>query len=176
MAQRPRERRRTLLINRETQRRIVYAISFFPTLGLALCCVIVAIFARKLLGEAVRADAELPSLAPLFMSLLGFVLISAVVVLVQALRFSHRVAGPSYRLCKSIERIRSGDISFRVNLRDGDHLSEIANEVNRLLEWLNQNPPRGARTGSDVVTLGADPCESSLEPVCVPQSGSGPVL
>ena len=159
------ERRRTLVVNPRTQRRIVYAFSLVPTLGLTLCCVIVAIFARKVLGEAVRADAELPSLVPLFLSLLGFVVVSAIVVLVQALRFSHRVAGPTYRLCKSLQRIRTGDVSFRVHLRAGDHLEEIAVEVNHLLEWLNANPPAGVRTGSDVVTLDAD-VDHDLESVC----------
>jgi len=28
-----------------------------------------------------------------------------------------------------------------VNLREGDHLVEIRDELNKLLDWLNQNPP-----------------------------------
>ena len=74
----------------------------------------------------------------------------------QALRFSHRIAGPIYRITKSLQQVRSGDIGFRVHLRQGDHLTEIAAELNLLLDWLNANPPAGVRTGGDVVQLEGD--------------------
>ena len=157
------ERRRTLVVNRELQQRIIFAVSLVPTIGLALACVIVAVFCRRLLGEAMRADAQLPSLVPLFLSLLGFVIVSAIVVVLQALRFSHRIAGPAYRLLKSMERLRSGDLAFRVHLRKGDHLVELADELNRVLDYLNEHPPRGATTGSDIVEVEADEPEPELE-------------
>jgi len=103
---------------------------------------------------ATERDVELPTLVPLFLAILGFTLAVAALVVFQALRFSHRIAGPAYRLVKSLERIRSGDISFRVNLRRGDHLSEVAAELNNLLDWLNENPPPGVKTGSDLVRVG----------------------
>ncbi len=147
-------RSRILIVNEPLQKRIILAVSLIPTLGLALCTLIVAVFCRRLLGEATEHDVDLPSLVPLFFALLGFTLASAAVVVFQALRLSHRIAGPAYRLIKSIERIRSGDISFRVNLRRGDHLTEVAAEMNNLLDWLNDNPPRGVKTGTDVVRIG----------------------
>ena len=134
-------RRQILIVNSAAQKRIVLAITLFPSIALASSTMVVAVFCRRLLGEAARAEVELPSLMPLFVAMLAFVVASGVVILVQALRFSHRVAGPSYRLMKSLERVRAGDIGFRVKLRMGDHLGEVADEMNRLLEWLNQNPP-----------------------------------
>lgn len=134
-------RRKILIVNSAAQKRIVLAITLFPSIALASSTMVVAVFCRRLLGEAARAEVELPSLMPLFVAMLAFVAASGVVILVQALRFSHRVAGPSYRLMKSLERIRGGDIGFRVKLRQGDHLGEVAEELNRLLEWLNANPP-----------------------------------
>ncbi len=157
MDQKDFERRRSLVVNREIQRRILFAIAFVPTLGLTLCCIIVAIFCRRLLVEATQAEAELPSLVPLLASLVAFVFVSGVVVLMQGLRFSHRVAGPIYRLTASMRRIRTGDIGFRVTLRRGDHLKELADELNLTLDWLNQNPPRGVRTGSDIVEVPLEP-------------------
>ena len=38
------------------------------------------------------------------------------------------------------------DISLTVKLRQGDHLGEIRDELNLLLDYLNENPPKGART------------------------------
>jgi hypothetical protein len=148
-----RDRRRTLIVNEYVQRRIVGAVILIPTVGLALCTVIVAAFCRKLLAETMRADVELPSLVPLFVSVLVFFVIASFVVAIQGLRFSHRIAGPCYRLCRSMERVRDGDIAFRVHLRKGDYLTEVASEFNRLLDWLNDNPPTGVRTGGDVVEV-----------------------
>lgn len=147
-------RRRTLIVNEPLQKRIIVAVSLIPTVGLALATLIVAVFCRRLLGEALEQDVDLPSLLPLFVSILGFTLAAGAVVVFQAMRFSQRIAGPAYRLIKSMERIRSGDISFRVNLRRGDHLTEVAAEMNNLLDWLNDNPPDGVRTGTDLVRVG----------------------
>lgn len=156
MAASDRVRRRVLVVNEQLQKRIIVGISLIPTAGLAACTVIVAVFCRRLLGEATQQDVELPSLVPLFLSVLGFTLAAGAVVVFQALRFSHRIAGPAYRLIKSMERIRTGDISFRVNLRRGDHLTEVAAEMNSLLDWLNQNPPAGVKTGGDLVPVAHD--------------------
>jgi hypothetical protein len=136
-------RRKILIINEPLQKQIVLAISLMPTFGLAACTLIVAVFCRRLLGEASFYEIELPSLVPLFLSILAFTVAAGVVGILQAVRFSHRIAGPAYRLIKSMERMRSGDIAFRIQLRKGDHLTEIADEMNRLLDWLNANPPPG---------------------------------
>lgn len=146
-------RRKVLVVNENMQRRIILAVALLPTIGLTTAAVIVAVFCRRLLGEASQAEADLPSLVPLFLSVLGFVVVCGVVVLHQALRFSHKIAGPVYRITRSMERIREGDVGFRVNLRRGDYLTEIADELNLLLDWLNENPPPGVRTGSDVVEV-----------------------
>jgi hypothetical protein len=84
----------------------------------------------------------------------GFLLISGAVVMVQAMKVARRVAGPEHCLRQAMRRIRNGDLAFRVHLRKGDLLVELAEECNELLDWLNHNPPAGAVTGSDVVEVG----------------------
>lgn len=167
MATEGRNRRRILVVNEPLQKRIILGISLIPTFGLTACTLIVAVFCRRLLSEASVNDVDLPSLVPLFVSVLGFTLASGAVVVFQALRFSHRIAGPAYRLVRSMERMRSGDLAFRVNLRRGDHLTEVAAEMNRLLDWLNANPPSGARTGTDVVELTGGGVEDEDEEIGV---------
>jgi len=144
------ERRRTLVVNKEAQKRIVFAVSLFPALALAMATMIIAVFCRKLMGEAARTEAALPSLVPLFISSLGFALVSILIIFNQALRFSHRIAGPAYRLRQACSRIMGGDISFRVQLRKGDHLTEVADSLNDLLEWLNEHPPDGVEVLRDL--------------------------
>lgn len=55
-----------------------------------------------------------------------------------ALQQSHRIAGPTRRLEASIQRIRSGDLDFRVTLRDGDELTSLARELNELIDVLQE--------------------------------------
>ena len=60
-----------------------------------------------------------------------------------ALKLSHRVAGPVYRLRQTIRAITAGQPIRRVKLRDGDHLTEVADDFNEMLLALEE---RGAIT------------------------------
>lgn len=131
-------RRKKLVINKPVQRRIIFAVSFVPILGLVGATLAVALLAGRVLDEARMAEVNLPTLAPLFVSLFFFILTAGALVVVQALRYSHRIAGPMYRLCQSIKRMRERDLDFEVTLRDGDELTEIATELNHLISTLKR--------------------------------------
>lgn len=53
--------------------------------------------------------------------------------------FSHRIAGPVYRMKADIEKVLAGDKDVRVVLRKSDKLQDLAESVNLLLEDLNKN-------------------------------------
>ena len=55
-----------------------------------------------------------------------------------AIRFSHRIAGPVYRLKKSLDDAIAGDYSVRISLRKRDFLKDIADKMNQLLEALDK--------------------------------------
>ncbi|MBZ0154156.1 MAG: hypothetical protein K8J09_21735 [Planctomycetes bacterium] len=108
----------------------------------------------------VAATADGPAAGPgLWFAVAAFLVTVVAVVLAQGLRMAERVAGPEHRLRAALQRIRSGDVGFRVTLRRGDPLQELARECNALLDWLNHNPPAGARTGTDIVEVGAEELE-----------------
>lgn len=146
MARTTQNRRRKLLVNKPLQSKLILNISLVPALGLAVTAVVTAIYCTKLMDEAMATDSELPNLMPLFYLVIAFELLAGFFLLFNALKESHRIAGPAYRICKSIERIRSGDLAFTVKLRQRDHLTDVADELNRLLDYLNENPPPGAVT------------------------------
>ena len=60
-----------------------------------------------------------------------------------AMRFTHRVAGPIYRFRQTILAITAGEPVRRVKLRNGDQLNEVADDINDMLEVLEE---RGAIT------------------------------
>jgi methyl-accepting chemotaxis protein len=49
---------------------------------------------------------------------------------------SHKIAGPVYRIEKSLGSMAAGDLSFRITLRKGDEMVSLANNINRLTDSL----------------------------------------
>jgi methyl-accepting chemotaxis protein len=49
---------------------------------------------------------------------------------------SHKIAGPVYRLKKSLQDITEGNLNFKVKLRKWDDLKDLAEHVNQLVEEL----------------------------------------
>ena len=150
-------RRKKMVVNKPLQGELILKISLFPTLALAATTVLLAVFCQKLTDEALVADIELPSLVPLLMTTMVFVFVSVLFLLYNALKISHRIAGPIYNICRCLKRMREGDIGFKVTLRQGDHLEEIRDELNLVLDWLNENPPAGATTRASVEAKAQEP-------------------
>ena len=48
--------------------------------------------------------------------------------------YSHQFAGPSYKLEKCLREISAGNLSFRIQLRSGDALHNVADSVNYLVD------------------------------------------
>lgn len=129
--------------------------ALLPESLIVVCSLVLVWFFRGVLGEAQKSDIELGTLVPLFIAVLGFAVAAGVLVMTQVSRSSRRLKGPSQRLILAMQRARRGDLAHRVHLRHGDELRDIAAEFNRLLDWLNANPPEGAETGTDMVDVDA---------------------
>lgn len=107
----------------------------------------------RILQEAARGEVSRMTSTFLVLAVVGFCVSCSAVVIGYAYRLLSRLMGPSHRLISAMQRIREGDIGFRVHLRKGDMLMDVANELNHLLDWLNTNPPGGVTVGSDVVDV-----------------------
>ena len=62
----------------------------------------------------------------------GLILIFILAVL--SIFLTHRIAGPVYKIRKTIRLVHDGDSSERVVLRDHDEFQDLAQEVNRLID------------------------------------------
>lgn len=51
--------------------------------------------------------------------------------------FSHRIAGPLYRIEKNLESIASGDLTVNTRFRGMDQLNVLANDLNEMVRSLN---------------------------------------
>ena len=92
--------------------------------------------------------------------LLLLVLVNVIIIFIVSIMYSHQIAGPAYKLEKSIQRIASGDLTFEVTLRKNDNLKELAAAINGMLSKF-RNTLASARTLSDDIakkleTMGDD--------------------
>ena len=154
------ERRRSRVVDAPRQARMVLHLTALPMGVMLVAAIVMWILARNLFDEAEAGNADLPSLGPLVMTQFVFVVIAGAIAVWQAWRHSHRVVGPAHRIASLLRRLRSGDTGFRVELRHGDELQEVADELNELIETLQQTAwqrQAGARSvGAPASTTPAD--------------------
>ena len=64
--------------------------------------------------------------------------ISCVTVFILGVRFTHRMAGPVYRLRSNIAEMADGNLGKKVSIRENDYFQSLAAEIDRLREqWHN---------------------------------------
>ncbi len=131
-------RRRRLIVNPALQSRIIVNISWPPAVALAVSALLFGLFSTSLLDEAFIAKVELPSLVPVLVTMIGFLIVSLGFLVFQALKLSHRIAGPMYRLQKTLEAAKAGDYTVRANLREHDYLVQVADSLNEFLDVLDR--------------------------------------
>ncbi len=74
-------------------------------------------------------------LLPVLVGVNVFALLFSSIVLVF---YTHRIAGPAYRICRVLKSLARGQLSAPVRLRAGDFLTELADTLNQALIFLNQ--------------------------------------
>lgn len=78
-----------------------------------------------------------------FVGVIALVVLGATAVnFMIALLVSHKIAGPVYRLKKSMEQVSAGDLSLLIKLREGDELQELKDSFNEMVNSLRQRAVR----------------------------------
>lgn len=72
-------------------------------------------------------------------SLIPKIVILVAVIFVAGIFISHRIAGPMYRIEKSAEAIRNGDLSVNFNIRKSDEMYETAVTLEEMVESLRKD-------------------------------------
>jgi hypothetical protein len=83
---------------------------------------------------------------------IGVTLFAYVVLLFlyDAMTFSHRVVGPLYRIRKMIQAVTTGEAVERLQLRKGDFLQELKDDLNEMLQSLEQRGAVVLKSGEPV--------------------------
>ncbi|NOX97090.1 MAG: methyl-accepting chemotaxis protein [Nitrospirae bacterium] len=140
MSNKQRYRRRKYFIKNSTQSRLILKTYIVLAVVLVLVGTLFYIAANKNLeGDYFKAHLVLKTtmdnLLPILIAVNGIALILAAFLIV---RFTHRIAGPVYRLRKMAPRIAEGDLSRELKFRQSDEAKEIAEAVNQIIAGLRQ--------------------------------------
>jgi methyl-accepting chemotaxis protein len=64
-------------------------------------------------------------------------LVIGLIVIMATLLASHKIAGPMFRFEQDIDRISTGDLKSRIDIRTGDQFQAIAVSLNKMIDSLN---------------------------------------
>ncbi|MBI5586942.1 MAG: methyl-accepting chemotaxis protein [Deltaproteobacteria bacterium] len=92
-----------------------------------------------------------------FYSIFILVVITTAIAVISVL-YSHKIAGPIYRLEKNLELIGSGDLTVNTRFRRTDQLFVLADEINAMVRSLNHTV-----RGYGEALLRVQRCEERIE-------------
>lgn len=97
------------------------------------------LFAWKMIAEGPTNPGQqflemLQDYLPVFICLIILVPVMAW----DAIRFSHRLVGPLVRFRKTMQTIAEGEAVRPIKLRDGDYLTDLRDDFNKMLEELQK--------------------------------------
>lgn len=133
------------LLERAFKIRFGLKLCFFTLLGGAAVVLLLYFSLARSLGDsygsAIYTIHELkirvlPLIFASSYSILILGLITGAIAVISVL-FSHRIAGPLFRLEKSLDAIASGDLTVSTRFRGMDQLSVLADELNTMVRSLN---------------------------------------
>lgn len=135
----PRWRRRNYFIKKEFQARFILRFILIILLGIAASSGIVYYLTSKRMEEAYyRSHIKIASTGEIVYPILftaniitiGIVIVITIII---TLLISHKIAGPLYRIEKSIREISNGNLSFQIYLRAKDELITLAEIFNNMI-------------------------------------------
>lgn len=137
-------RRRVVYIHKAFQRKFILKFCVIALCAMVAASSLVYLLSKDTLTATYRyhhlalqrtGEAILPALVITNLVILLALLGATIAV---TLYVSHKIAGPLYRLGRSVEGVGAGDLSFSVKLREHDELLDFAATLNGAVEGLRE--------------------------------------
>ena len=133
-------RRRSFIMNRDFQLKLLFASLLYVCLCLAVLGAGLFIPLFTELDQSGATPLKLRQAANMVLYLhenfWPAVLLSLVLIGFLSIRTSHRIAGPLYRIILVLESLKKGTLPKPVHRRKGDHLEAEINITNQMIEGL----------------------------------------
>lgn len=137
-------KRRTVYIEKPFQRRFILKFCLIALVAMFCASLLLYFLSQDTMTATYRyhhlslqqtAEAILPALIITnTVVLLGFLVATVFVTLY----VSHKIAGPLYRLGKSVESIGQGNLKLRISLRRRDQLADFAYQLDQMTQNLSE--------------------------------------
>ncbi len=135
-------RRRQLYVKKKFQRSFIFQFSFLMLLGCVAFGLALYLYSTQTLTTAfIQSKLKVMSTADFLLPalILTTLTVSGAVAFFAALRlllFSHKIAGPLYRLEKTAQAIGNGNLNLQVKLRSDDELQDFAESMDGMVRDL----------------------------------------
>ncbi len=136
-------RRRNYFVRKEFQGRFVLRFFLTILIGAIVFTAIFSLFSSHTItvtyeGSVLRIDRTPKALFVEILRAYGvYIFLLGLGISIFSLLLSHRIAGPLYRLEKSVEEIAKGNLAFKITLRRKDELKELAALMNSMIRELS---------------------------------------
>jgi methyl-accepting chemotaxis protein len=136
-------KRRQLYINRDFQTRFILKFCLILILGGVISIGLTLFNTQETLTSSYSNSrlliqntslAIMPSV--IYTTLISTLVIGLIVIMVTLLT-SHKIAGPMFRFERDIEKISTGDLQSRIDIRTGDQFQSVAVSLNKMIDSLN---------------------------------------
>ncbi len=143
--------KRPRLFARDFKLKFALKLCLLTVAGMAVVTLLLYLITAKSLGgsygEAIYTINDLKiNIFPLIFassySIFVLVVITAAMALISVF-FSHKIAGPMFRIEKSMEAIGSGDLTVQTRFRGNDQLIALSEEINKMARSLNHVVRKG---------------------------------
>ncbi len=137
-------RRRNYFIKKDFQGRFVLRFFFTVILTTVIFTIILSIISLNTMtvvykDSHLRLDRTPFALIPeILQTYWIYIVLIGIVIGLFSILISHRVAGPIYRIERSIEEITRGNLSFKIRLREKDEMKELAERINEMVGGLSE--------------------------------------
>jgi len=143
VASRVGDRRRDIIVDVPTQKKMLFRSATLPLAALVTGEIAMLWFSKRGFEQAREVGEVAPSFGVPVAPTVVFIVGARDAAIWLAKRQSHRIVGPAYRLQKSLHRIRHGELDFKITLRASDELPRLVDESNPLLVFLRKRESRG---------------------------------
>ena len=82
--------------------------------------------------------------------ILLLIMVNVIIIFIVSIMYSHQIAGPAYKLEKSLQRIAAGDLTFEIHLRRNDNLKEVASAINHMLAGFRETLASAKMLSEDI--------------------------
>ncbi len=136
--------RKTHFVKKDFQVGFIIKFCLLLLLGVVISTCLLFLFSQDTLTSSFHQSrlvikttgiAILPAVVYTNLITLGIVTLAAIFV---TLYISHKIAGPIFRFEKELGNIGNGDLTSKINLRENDQVTDMADSINQMVSSLHE--------------------------------------